>query len=1332
MYKGEYKMFQNQSVKMLHKIFSAVLALSLAFPAPGYTTDVVATRNSGASLDLLETTLGAGTLAMSEIRDFDASKFIAEEARLRKLTTWSIFNVSLNDLLGGIPALPEPMRAAAEKALREANTRGQFKGLLGDFRVFRVGESLHFHLAHKAGEKNPAIVRMIRDSVFAAIEEAHNSNLLDTKAYKEFVALSADAKIAALTVSPVELSRTKRGSDPQVVAVYQNIDLPFLNRVIRKLIGGDAEGFQSLNSIEGIKGFRVRLRHVEDIRTGNENGNVLELDTSTDVEALTNVLMSQEWVPFEIYPLPGGRANSDEPAVRISIDNVFADGKYRPRQVVVYVASQSGLWGVGEIARILTDVTMGAGGKDGGQTVVLTPVTLEDSVERPAQSGFARVTLYGFQAAETVDGKGNPRMPKIMDYTKQTPEVYRLKHDTARKLHEFVQRHRGFPIAITDQHAREQAEKTAERLAKLFKAIPKLQQDPLRDAANAKARYTRSLFKADVGGELGHTVPPWLYYLVGRAAAKAGVDIGLFTDAKIIHKQVPDGWLPNGTDFPGGVGDDIQFVATHEKGLNSMEVHSFFMRTFLMMGVVMKWVGEDPYGWLQDIVSPELTAEISTNGKLDLRKLEAKAGVNTPEGQRIVAGLLADLQIGKKKKVLDLEQVKYLKIIADANAAAVKPLKGPQARDIGEAKPFSNNVQGMGPGWAEVLTDDPSAEFATHHTDKDGPAFFNIPTLKAAEQAFESGVFPHGVVFEIYDTIAHRRIFLDLETQKPEIYSLLGDLHRYNIKKLYAKTVRKWSPKASESEAELLKYVNPVHFFEASTEKLAIITGGEYRGKDDAVSITNNKRFNDIFKLEVLKYATQGDARGSFVAIPRPSPLGEAVATDNSRPIQVNLEHKTDSKGRMVVMRDVYASPEFKTVQAEIEEMNNLLWKAQGLFAPIGPTPDKVEPTYPVIATFIKITGEMPTTLLQGKSLGHAHGEKSKFKKPYHSNWNSVLRQADMVDRFPGLAHRLSPEAAALVANADQPKTILVHPDLLKSPDFEATVRKLQIRLGGEGLGAVKFQVMAKPRDPAASLEIARKEAGNVAHIDAVIAPANVAKSLKGRFVKALVTYEKPRSRKEAVSFSAVLNTAVEALAHPGETLKKLPVAKSGTRLTLTNNDLARSEVRLAATPVKVDLSDVVLPEISQDQRLAVFAKYGLKVGEAILFDESFVEWGGLAFVATYYQGPVVVISQDPVIRATVEAFKAKFGVEALELAGTPEQALELAQDLAATAGLTDRRALVTEDVDGTVKAALIRALSDSQVSKFWRTRFDQMAADAGLSAVVASLVNAILTARSA
>src|SRR5262249_58068553 len=118
---------------------------------------------------------------------------------------------------------------------------------------------------------------------------------------------------------------------------------------------------------------------------------------------------------------------------------------------------------------------------------------------------------------------------------------------------------------------------------------------------------------------------------------------------------------------------------------------------------------------------------------------------------------------------------------------------------------------------------------------------------------------------------------------------LLGATDKFNFKRIWSRT-GEWNPSRA---ASLLGDV----LLAASTEKLAVISGGEYLGKDDPVLLSVEPLANalNLFMRDRF-YMTQGDGRGSHNMFPTPLALGEAVGTVHSKAVDVCLLLSFDSR----------------------------------------------------------------------------------------------------------------------------------------------------------------------------------------------------------------------------------------------------------------------------------------------------------------------------------------------------------------------------------------------------------------------------------------------------
>src|SRR5262249_25726809 len=251
------------------------------------------------------------------------------------------------------------------------------------------------------------------------------------------------------------------------------------------------------------------------------------------------------------------------------------------------------------------------------------------------------------------------------------------------------------------------------------------------------------------------------------------------------------------------------------------------------------------------------------------------------------------------------------------------------------APPFAGNVSGQGAGFAE-LPMPRAAPVGLLAIDKAGPAAFNLPVWEALRRChadgslaryleamdFAEGRSPRagggggaGAVLEIWDVERHRRAFLDFETEAPLAQRLLGATGKVNGKRL-------WARRAAGDPARAPGVLGDI-LLAASTEKLAVISGGEYLGKDDPVLLAVAPLANalNLFMRDRF-YLTQGDGRGSHNMFPTPLPFGEAVATVNSKAVSVAAMLSFDARGGIRGIRDAFADPAYDEARERAYPLN--------------------------------------------------------------------------------------------------------------------------------------------------------------------------------------------------------------------------------------------------------------------------------------------------------------------------------------------------------------------------------------------------------------------------
>src|SRR5262249_39478634 len=439
--------------------------------------------------------------------------------------------------------------------------------------------------------------------------------------------------------------------------------------------------------------------------------------------------------------------------------------------------------------------------------------------------------------------------------------------------------------------------------------------DPAVAAANKRAVFTVSDIKADSGGRVGHTSPPSHFGPTADASLQEAKEAGLIF----------------GTSAFIAVGDDGHMLMTHKQGADSNAIHLFAYQSFFRQVWVAEVLGYKWYGLGQDLVGA------ASAGK----KPEELANLS----ERFLKLLPDFLPEAEKRRFPELQ------------AAFERWRSGQGGRQ--PAPPFSGNVSGQGPGFAE-LPMPRATKVGMFAIDKAGPAAFNLPVWEALRRCrtdgslarYLDGTDARGVVWEIWDVERHRRVFLDADTEGDFAQKLLGATDKLNVKRIWTRTAD-WNPSRAET---ILGDV----LLAASTEKLAIITGGEYRGKDDPVLLAVEPVANavNLFMRDRF-YMTQGDGRGSHNMFPAPLAFGEAIATVNSRAVSVSAMMSLDAKGEIRNIRDVFADAAYDEARDRASRLNKAIWDAHGgNFSPVGVGASKVEQSYPLAKMIARIVAK--------------------------------------------------------------------------------------------------------------------------------------------------------------------------------------------------------------------------------------------------------------------------------------------------------------------------------------------------------------------------------------
>lgn len=809
-----------------------------------------------------------------------------------------IISINLGNLLG--LDIPLEIIDQAAQSLDEKIAAGQLRGGL----TYGFAQDLHIHVTTHNSDldsTSPGTVAMqaALEAGLKALRHAQDIGLASDEITKT-LSLDPQQQLSALGTSYLNYPYTERGAEPIYVAKAIGGSWGFFNRAIFNLFFNPDKG--SGRRIEG-NDFLAIVESIDDLRSGSSKVRTYEFGPEHTNELMALIADAEEWRLSHVYAVKGkfGEGElADEPALVV-------EGSVNP---VMIGRSQSGLPAIGEFTQATAEFYFGPGGDKEEYRVGLVPVTFEEARMISSPIGTARVVAYAYQSYD----KGRiPAATDVVDvFSQNSAETVRVQKDACHLISHMVS-HGAFEPYLNPMAAEERALVETKHLGDRFQDIPA--EDPLIASANTQALFTLSDIKADSGGKVGHTTPPHHFYSIADASLEeAKTDKLIYGTSKIIE-----------------VGDDGHLLMTHNLGADNNEIHLFAYRTFFRQVWVAEVLSYKWYGLGQDLVGAasegRTTEELANLTDTFINLLDGKL----PQTEQARIDELKESYLAWK----------------EGNKEGHKPLAV-----------FSGNVSGQGPGFAELPSRKPG-KFGVLAMDKTGPSAFNLPIWWSLNRALDDGTLrafldslEHtGAIVEIWDVEHHTRVFLDLETERKSIQNLLGAIEHFNVKRVWSRKAIKWDPrKIEEALGDIL--------LAASTEKLAVITGGEYRGKDDPVLLAVEPLANalNLFMRDCY-YMTQGDGRGSHFMFPTPLAFQDAIATINSRAVAVSAWITVDSSGEIREFTDVFATSGYKAARDRAFHVNKAIWDAQGgNFIPVGVGSSKVEQSYPLAQTLARIT----------------------------------------------------------------------------------------------------------------------------------------------------------------------------------------------------------------------------------------------------------------------------------------------------------------------------------------------------------------------------------------
>jgi fructose 1,6-bisphosphate aldolase/phosphatase len=245
------------------------------------------------------------------------------------------------------------------------------------------------------------------------------------------------------------------------------------------------------------------------------------------------------------------------------------------------------------------------------------------------------------------------------------------------------------------------------------------------------------------------------------------------------------------------------------------------------------------------------------------------------------------------------------------------------------ADAFSGNVRGMGPGVAEMEFTERKAEpLLAFLMDKTEPGAFNLPIFRIFADPFNTAglvidlSLHSGFVFEIWDIMESRRVFMKTPEEMYDILALIGGKSRFVIKRVYPK------------EGGKLPADEPVAVI--STEKLYKIAG-EYVGKDDPVALVRAQSglpaVGEVIEAFAFPHLVSGWMRGSHNGPLMPVPFRYSKCTRFDGPPRVIGAGFQLANGVLVGPVDLFDDPAFDLTRQKAMDVADYI-RRHGPFEP--------------------------------------------------------------------------------------------------------------------------------------------------------------------------------------------------------------------------------------------------------------------------------------------------------------------------------------------------------------------------------------------------------------
>lgn len=240
---------------------------------------------------------------------------------------------------------------------------------------------------------------------------------------------------------------------------------------------------------------------------------------------------------------------------------------------------------------------------------------------------------------------------------------------------------------------------------------------------------------------------------------------------------------------------------------------------------------------------------------------------------------------------------------------------------------FTGNVQGLGPGVAEIEFEErPSEPIMVFTMDKTEPGAFNLPLYLAfADPMWSPGLMltpdiGEGYVFEIVDTEylkGEKAVYLSSPEDLYDIAALLRETRRYVIRAIYSRAHPK--EQAAATSITRLKHI-----------------AGRYVGKDDPVAIVRVQKIfpatEEVGACFRVAHYVGGDTRGSHNQPLMPVRFNSPASVHYCIPIVQGITFSIQN-GKLTETIDVFDEPFWDYIRDKAA-LKSIFMREQGFIEP--------------------------------------------------------------------------------------------------------------------------------------------------------------------------------------------------------------------------------------------------------------------------------------------------------------------------------------------------------------------------------------------------------------